>query len=260
MSRMLTRVAVVVLAAALMVACHEAPAAMAHRAPAASKAADFAGLWVNPEFNNEIWLHATAERRHGHAPLGARVEPAGDTARDRAGRRHPEGGGRLPGHRIRLRWRTRLRRPADEQRRPPHDDDDARHGRRRSDPGDTSLRARLAGQVHRLRRAHEQEPRGAARQRRVGARRSTRSSAASGRGRANTATTRRRPRARSGPAAPVDRRWRRAARRGRASAMARSSCPAAAGASMCTGRCHTATGSAASRPTGRARRRPARTW
>ena len=60
MSRMLTRVAVVVLAAALMVlaigACSDGTSA-----PAASKAADFAGLWVNPEFNNEIWLHATAD-------------------------------------------------------------------------------------------------------------------------------------------------------------------------------------------------------
>lgn len=60
MSRMLTKVAVVVLAAALMVlaigACSDGTSA-----PAASKAADFAGLWVNPEFNNEIWLHATAD-------------------------------------------------------------------------------------------------------------------------------------------------------------------------------------------------------
>ena len=27
----------------------------------ATTAADYAGLWVNPEFNNEIWLHVTAD-------------------------------------------------------------------------------------------------------------------------------------------------------------------------------------------------------
>ena len=155
--------------------------------------------------------------RHGHTPLGAGVEPAGDAAGDRCGRRHPEGGDRLPGHRVRLRWRTRLPRPADERRRPRHDDDDARHGRRRGHPGDASLRARLAGQVHRLRRAHEQEPRGAARQRRVGPGAQHDRRRHQRRGRAHTATTRRRPRAPSGPAAPSTRRWRRTARRGRAS-------------------------------------------
>jgi hypothetical protein len=55
MSRTL-KVAVVVLAAALMVTAVSACGGAASP-PATSVAAGYAGLWVNPEFNNEIWLH-----------------------------------------------------------------------------------------------------------------------------------------------------------------------------------------------------------
>jgi hypothetical protein len=61
MSRNLARVAAVLLAAALfsvaVSACRGGTAATS----ATSAEADYAGLWVNPEVNNEIWLHATAE-------------------------------------------------------------------------------------------------------------------------------------------------------------------------------------------------------
>ncbi len=53
------RAAFVVLVTALMVAAASACGGGASP-PATSAAADYAGLWVNPEFNNEIWLHATA--------------------------------------------------------------------------------------------------------------------------------------------------------------------------------------------------------
>jgi len=60
MSRNLERIAVLVLAAALVPlavsACGGGTATST-----GTTAADYAGLWVNPEFNNEIWLHATAD-------------------------------------------------------------------------------------------------------------------------------------------------------------------------------------------------------
>ena len=59
MSRRLIRIAIIIAALALATtavsACGSGPATTS-----GAKAADFAGLWVNPEFNNEIWLHATA--------------------------------------------------------------------------------------------------------------------------------------------------------------------------------------------------------
>ena len=158
MARMLTGIVLVLtaLAAGLVVS-----GCAGTSTTASTTAADYAGLWVNPKSNNEIWLHATTSgdavtlrwEREWDTPVVQKATVQSDgTLKAAAVASDLDTNGELA-------YTGRL----DEHSGPRPVDDDARHRRRRGHPRHHPLRARLAGRLRRLRRAHEQEPRAAER-------------------------------------------------------------------------------------------------